>query len=1007
MPNNINIGNYNFETLKTPRIQDYGSIYAAVGNALNQKYYQNRQAYINNIANPLSQMKATVRGQKVLDNERSKIIEAANQFKEQDNWFEADDYIFTQTENILTNEGLKAVQNDYALEQQFREELKKSDWDTQNQQAFMLRSLLQSKEIEYDAETNTVKSGGFNPVQIGKKFDVQSYQKDILDILSKAKADKVSWENLVTNPDAIRQYGLDVATGFDGEKLASHFIKTGGSKEGITEEQIMSYAMSLLKSNPDYTNYLQTIWQNQDVLKRFVKDDSTKGGHLRDYTLEDYLPLFGNNIMPFVMNGLGININELGSISNDGKWITSSNVSNTAKELISSLNEKYDINIIDILQNKIEMPAELIQVGLTKYLDKAFSNYVIGVLGNTNNIDDIDRDAWTQNILANQFINNNIQSLANTAAGLYSYQDISQTIDLITNPAYTAYVKAKAKGKQEELAELQRYAPTLDTLSGFQINENSVTENLSRQNEITDKMKELENSMNQMFSANELAILGLKPTDGNLIKSISYPIAEKLIDNSILDDDSKIALKSKLLEIQTKQRQYNNLEAERRSNEIQLNAIFDTWNKYRDKIEGGIGWYRVNDNFAKLILDNRIHNYDEFIDYINSNYKEYYDNRTGGTFYKTTNKESNNPEVLNKIPDREEFDSILSNAADNVSNRYRKAIADKPLEFTAVRSVISNPSPYQEQYMANAIENWKIGAGNISIVQTPTGKGIGMTGTELAKYLDFDSMPTSVTTNSKGVSITRNNTAQRNTTPIPGKELGLDYDIYSTSIKPIANGIAAKQGRQEYAITLYDASGAARGNIIISEQLNREVIGRQILDNYRNIKPYATIGGESLARSAGMIESQYVNGFMDFDTTGSYNSPAVNNIKELQEAVDKLGTVEYNLNIREPLQDSIDGNSRKIRIGKSTNGYYIEDIGGLEYPDGSIHYGEFAYSIIPNSLDVIEGITSNNRRYYSTVNEALAPIAEYILTQQGRWLDYIESMNQARMQQIKNSNIGY
>lgn len=29
----------------------------------------------------------------------------------------------------------------------------------------------------------------------------------------------------------IRQYGLDVATGFDGEKLASHFIKTGSEKK--------------------------------------------------------------------------------------------------------------------------------------------------------------------------------------------------------------------------------------------------------------------------------------------------------------------------------------------------------------------------------------------------------------------------------------------------------------------------------------------------------------------------------------------------------------------------------------------------------------------------------------------------------------------------------------------------------------------------------------------------------------------------------------------------------
>lgn len=60
------------------------------------------------------------------------------------------DYIYKQTENILTNEGLKAVQADYALEQQYMEDLKKSDWDTQNQNAFLLRSRLQSSDIIYE-----------------------------------------------------------------------------------------------------------------------------------------------------------------------------------------------------------------------------------------------------------------------------------------------------------------------------------------------------------------------------------------------------------------------------------------------------------------------------------------------------------------------------------------------------------------------------------------------------------------------------------------------------------------------------------------------------------------------------------------------------------------------------------------------------------------------------------------------------------------------------------------
>ena len=1003
----IAIGRYDTNTLKTPQLQDYGSVYAAVGNALNQKYYQNREAYINRIANPLSQIKATSRGQKVLDSERAKIVEGANEFKEQDNWFAADDYIYKQTENILTNEGLKAVQADYALEQQYIEDLKKSDWDTQNQNAFLLRSRLQSSDIVYDAETNTVVSGGFNGVQIGKKFDVNKYQKDVFDILSKAKADKVSFENLVTNPDMIRQYGLDVATGFDGEKLASHFVKTGSEREGITEQEIMSYAMSLLKSNPDYTNYLTTIWQNQDALTRFVKDDSSAGGHLRDYELEDYAPLFAGNPTMFALNGLGINVNELGAPTKDGKFTVNSKLPAEVKTLLDTVNKEYGVNVLDILQNKVQVPPELIQAGLQNYVDKMFESYAKGVLGATDDIENLDRTAFTQSVLSGQFINNNIQSLAGAAAGLYSYQDIKTTVGLIANPGYTAYVKARAKGKQQELETLQQYAPYLDTLGGFEVTGDSVAENINRRNEITDQMTKLSNSMNQIFTSDELGILGLSPGDGNIVKTLNISTAERLVDSAGLDEETAANLKGKLLQVQTAQRNYNNLQAKLRSDEIQLNSIFDTWNKHRDKIEGGIGWYRVNNEEAKIILDNRLDSYDKYVDYINQNYKELYNPETYSSTWVRKDGVTTGAKYLGDILTKEEFESTLSNAADNVSNRYRKAIADAPLEFTATREIIANPSRFQQNYMAAAMVNWKKGAGNISVVQTPSGEGTGLTGMQLAKYMNFDAFPTSTTTNSKGTSVTRQSNATKNSKPLSGKELGLDYDIYKTEVSPIANGIAAREGRNEYAITLFDETGAARGNIIFSEQVDPSTIARQILDNYRNIKPYAKIGGEGLQRSAGMIESQYASGFIDFNTTGANNSPAVANIADLQRTVDDLGKVEYNLNIHEPFNNSIDGNSRKVEIGRTTQGYYIKDISGLTYPDGSVHYGQFGYNAIPNSLYTINGITTNNIQYYDTINEALRPISEYVLTQYGILLDIQEAAEAIQNNRINNANIGY
>ena len=156
-----------------------------------------------------------------------------------------------------------------------------------------------------------------------------------------------------------------------------------------------------------------------------------------------------------------------------------------------------------------------------------------------------------------------------------------------------------------------------------------------------------------------------------------------------------------------------------------------------------------------------------------------------------------------------------------------------------------------------------------------------------------------------------------------------------------------------------------------------------------------------------MLESQYASGFIDFDTTNIPNSPFVRNIKELSDAVDRLGSVEYNLNILEPFNNTVDGNSRKVKIGKSTQGYYIEDLTGLEYPDGSIQYGAFGYNTIPNSLYVIDGMIPNRLKYYNTIDEALAPITEYILSQYTILLDAIEASENENINKINNLNNMY
>ncbi len=56
---------------------------------------------------------------------------------------------------------------------------------------------------------------------------------------------------------------------------------------------------------------------------------------------------------------------------------------------------------------------------------------------------------------------------------------------------------------------------------------------------------------------------------------------------------------------------------------------------------------------------------------------------------------------------------------------------------------------------------------------------------------------------------------------------------------------------------------------------------------------------------------------------------------------------------------------------------------------------------------LINGITTNNIQYYDTINEALRPISEYVLTQYGILLDMQEAAEAIQNNRINNANIGY
>ena len=92
---------------------------------------------------------------------------------------------------------------------------------------------------------------------------------------------------------------------------------------------------------------------------------------------------------------------------------------------------------------------------------------------------------------------------------------------------------------------------------------------------------------------------------------------------------------------------------------------------------------------------------------------------------------------------------------------------------------------------------------------------------------------------------------------------------------------------------------------------------------------------------------------------------------------------------------------------KNNNGYYVRDVEGVELPDGSKHLGLFGYADNPNSLMYIESMIpmngSNVSKTYNTIQEAFAPIGNYILSQYGQRLDYMDAVQSNNIKNV-NSN---
>ena len=903
----------------TSMVRDYASTYVAIGNEFTKRYYQNREAYINNIINPLSKIQARKDDQPLLNDIKNGITEKANEFKESDRWHFAQDYIYDATQDILTNEGLKAIQNSYAAEQAYNEELKKSDWDARMQSAFKLRSLAQSSAIQYDKNTNTVTGGGFNGVHIGKKFDETAYLDKVFNMLSKAKADGYETSQLVTNAQALKQYGADVVFGTTGEEIVSHFVKLKQGKEEIREEDIYNYAYQMLSSNADYKSYLNTIFENENALNLYQEDPSNPNGFsFREYELRDLMPLFGDNTYLSALKGLGINIGDYGKIDKNGNFVRNKNLTKEQAETLDLFELTYGINFDDVISGKVQIDDDLYQQGLMNYVDTIYNE--------NGAIQGYDKQSWLKGKLSQNFINNHLHQFASSSAGLLSYTKISSDFDFESNEAYKIWAKEWADGIKDPTVALPgninygRY----ETI-GDSANPDKWINDL---NQISEDIAQTSNRPTPIFTEDELIALGVVNGEPSELTFMDLKNIRKNLETNIDNPNERVNLLDKAIRYIDKFTKLNALQSKQGVYKQNIDKVFDIYNENPNEYNGW-GWYGVASDLAKIILTDKIKSYDDFIN--NDRVKNWLANRNlqGARL----------PIELTK----EGFNKVLSNALDNVINRYNKK-NDETFNVAVNSWEVRGVTRPQQERLDTYITQLHGGSEGIQSTYGLSLDGKTLTAKQLSKLAGLDNRYTSWT-NGKSSSVTKRNQPGKDTQFIDGEEFGIDGNILYTEILYVDDPNAYHRGEQAYVIKCFGKDNAYLGDIPIYQEIGNEIPKIDVMSRYGLLSSQAKIGRGEKEAYAKTALSTYSNSFVNFVASGKNNTAQFDNIYDLQRSLNLNKKVRTHIAISSPMGSALDPNSRDVEItshiGVDGKPYYtVKDLSNNNFRFGYNDIGQ-------------------------------------------------------------------
>lgn len=885
-------GQYNFDTLDTKESPNIGKIHAEVGRQLNERYYQNRSAYINNVSNPINNMQVATRDRELFNSIRDKITEKGNQFKESNDWSQATNYIFNATEDILTNEALKYMQNSYQQEQAYREDLKKSGWDSRMQSAFLLRSQVQSAPISWDEASNTVTGGGWSGIQIGEPADIDKKYKQISDIISKAKASGT--EITSVSPDSAVAIGLANALNMDGQTFVSNFLESTYSTEGISYESIAGYAKSVLENDPEYRSYFNTVAENNTFLKKY----NPQTGKVDPFTPDDLRDVYNDSYSLLALLGHGLPISDIGALKADGTFELNKNMSEETETALNLMSVGLGFDFRDFLTGKATQLGSAEAAALNNYLNQGFNSYVNGnlqtyldSLGLKESDDSTPYiNQWYQQQISNDLINRTINEYADSAGKLLSYNKTKTIQKVVSNgTTFSAALKAQEKRREKDAEKAAKQAenpaPSFASMADIIATPESSKELLARRNALADNLNKARVSREGlMFTEEEYKQLGIPAGD---IKGIeNFDIDSWTANNPTFATAENQPLLDRIKEYQHNSMVIRAIENELNFEEANIGKISEAY-RNDPSLFKYYGFDTIGESIAKFIYKYDLHSAEDIQEWANDPARTKKELQELGTVSRLT---------YGSVFDNTAINSALELGINAITRGYKTKHPEGTLSYATKADIVFNPSASTRNYMQSGVAAIATGNGDWSLERTSTGKvnDVALNDPEILKLFTVNGFRTSTTTNAKGTSVNETNSPVSKFEGIDGKALGIKGKIYGVEWNPVfdPSGITENgQRRFKMQATFIGAAGEYLGDAIVGRDIAEPTYNQLLQDNYNEAYRYKldnpnVIGDDIVAESMGKVATQATQSIFKFGAVnGSESTTYGANVNSLQDRI--------------------------------------------------------------------------------------------------------------------------